>query len=79
MWKHSEKLPNGISVSYNEQGDYWLATLIFQRECFEARGASREDAINQMKVHIGNVIPVWEWKVEHAQNVVNDMKAWVAK
>ena len=59
--------------------DEFVVGITFQRETFTSQGKTEKEAQEKLREHIEAVLPLYQWQVEHAQNVVNDMTKWLKK
>jgi predicted RNase H-like HicB family nuclease len=57
--------------------DEFVAGVTFQRETFTSQGKTGKEAEERLQEHIEAVLPLFQWQIEHAQNIVADMTRWL--
>jgi len=64
--------------TYPQTDGKWVATIWIVREFYKAEGETEDEAIQKLKEHLKNVIPIYENDIQTAQARIEGIKQWVS-
>jgi predicted RNase H-like HicB family nuclease len=64
--------------TYIQTDGKWVATIWIVREFYIAEGKTKEEAIQALKYHLENIIPIYENDIQVAQERIKGIKQWVS-
>jgi len=52
----------------------WIASVWIARKSFTAKGRTQEEAIQRLKFHLENLIPIYENTIEWTQQIMKGIR-----